>query len=340
MQKRVSIKKILYTNIHFFCYYMSVSTVSCHLRKHLTISECIISLVSPAVSNDNCTFMLQHSMIYFFHHYELPSILQQAQLQRMLHQTQHPQAPPAAAAAAPPGGANPGGQGQQPLAQGVAAPGGPVQDGPGATVLPTSSPGPVASNTQQNGTDTSVGPGSPPAAAAASAAPSLSTTRASPSVSANGIDVGSRLNIPQSASSVLPSDTATRDSAAARSSTALPATPAEQGSSSKLPQSARLHIRRNSMERLQVLDTDGAGPDLLARRTVSLDNLRLRGAPRQGAAGQERRSGVSATGSVGSCLDGNRRHSGGGLGGGGSSGSNRASQEKLGEEDSRRGTPV
>ncbi len=35
--------------------------------------------------------MLQHSMIYFFHHYELPAILQQARIQQILVQTQHQQ---------------------------------------------------------------------------------------------------------------------------------------------------------------------------------------------------------------------------------------------------------
>lgn len=33
---------------------------------------------------------IQHSMIYFFHHYELPAILQQARIQQLLNQTQHP----------------------------------------------------------------------------------------------------------------------------------------------------------------------------------------------------------------------------------------------------------
>lgn len=33
------------------------------------------------------TFLLQHSMLYFFHHYELPVILQQAQLQQLLLRT-------------------------------------------------------------------------------------------------------------------------------------------------------------------------------------------------------------------------------------------------------------
>jgi hypothetical protein len=43
--------------------------------------------------------MLQHSMIYFFHHYELPVILQQAQLQQLLLRNQHQQQAAAVAAA-------------------------------------------------------------------------------------------------------------------------------------------------------------------------------------------------------------------------------------------------
>lgn len=34
-------------------------------------------------------FLFQHSMLYFFHHYELPVILQQAQLQQLLLRTHH-----------------------------------------------------------------------------------------------------------------------------------------------------------------------------------------------------------------------------------------------------------
>ncbi|PSN57013.1 hypothetical protein C0J52_04258, partial [Blattella germanica] len=43
---------------------------------------------------------IQHSMLYFFHHYELPVILQQAQLQQLLLRNQHQQQAAAAAAAA------------------------------------------------------------------------------------------------------------------------------------------------------------------------------------------------------------------------------------------------
>jgi hypothetical protein len=43
--------------------------------------------------------MLQHSMIYFFHHYELPLILQQAQLQQLVLRNQHQQQAAAVAAA-------------------------------------------------------------------------------------------------------------------------------------------------------------------------------------------------------------------------------------------------
>ena len=42
---------------------------------------------------------LQHSMIYFFHHYELPAIQQQAQIQQLLAQTPPP--PPAGTNATP-----------------------------------------------------------------------------------------------------------------------------------------------------------------------------------------------------------------------------------------------
>lgn len=43
---------------------------------------------------------IQHSMIYFFHHYELPVIIQQAQLQQIILQTRDGQVPP------PPAGGN------------------------------------------------------------------------------------------------------------------------------------------------------------------------------------------------------------------------------------------
>lgn len=41
-------------------------------------------IVEPSVFG-----LLQHSMLYFFHHYELPVILQQAQLQQLLLRTHH-----------------------------------------------------------------------------------------------------------------------------------------------------------------------------------------------------------------------------------------------------------
>ncbi len=47
-------------------------------------------------SDDNVT--LQHSMIYFFHHYELPAIQQQAQIQDILMRNQNDGAAPPAAA--------------------------------------------------------------------------------------------------------------------------------------------------------------------------------------------------------------------------------------------------
>ena len=37
------------------------------------------------------SIFFQHSMIYFFHHYELPAILQQARIQHMINQNQHQQ---------------------------------------------------------------------------------------------------------------------------------------------------------------------------------------------------------------------------------------------------------
>uniref|UniRef100_A0A182MPZ7 Uncharacterized protein n=1 Tax=Anopheles culicifacies TaxID=139723 RepID=A0A182MPZ7_9DIPT len=40
----------------------------------------------------HCTQAMKHSMIYFFHHYELPVIIQQAQLQQILIQTRNDQA--------------------------------------------------------------------------------------------------------------------------------------------------------------------------------------------------------------------------------------------------------
>ena len=39
-------------------------------------------------------FFFQHSMIYFFHHYELPVILQQAQIQDILMRNQQDGGPP------------------------------------------------------------------------------------------------------------------------------------------------------------------------------------------------------------------------------------------------------
>lgn len=33
-------------------------------------------------------FLLKHSMVYFFHHYELPAILQQARIQQIIIETQ------------------------------------------------------------------------------------------------------------------------------------------------------------------------------------------------------------------------------------------------------------
>lgn len=41
--------------------------------------------------NVNFKFVSQHSMIYFYHHYELPYVLQQAQLQQMIIQRQQQQ---------------------------------------------------------------------------------------------------------------------------------------------------------------------------------------------------------------------------------------------------------
>lgn len=39
--------------------------------------------------------MFQHSMLYFFHHYELPVILQQAHIQNLIQQQQQRPAAPA-----------------------------------------------------------------------------------------------------------------------------------------------------------------------------------------------------------------------------------------------------
>ena len=41
--------------------------------------------------------VFQHSMIYFFHHHELPVILQQAQIQDLLMRNQQDGGPPASA---------------------------------------------------------------------------------------------------------------------------------------------------------------------------------------------------------------------------------------------------
>ena len=47
----------------------------------------------------NCEFHVhfQHSMIYFFHHYELPAIIQQAQIQDLLMRNQQDGGPPPSA---------------------------------------------------------------------------------------------------------------------------------------------------------------------------------------------------------------------------------------------------
>lgn len=81
--------------------------------------------------------LFQHSMVYFFHHYELPVIMQQAQLQLMLLRTQQQ-------------GAQPGAQGAQPA--GPAPAGTATQTAPAATVQSTTQT--MSSITTQSTTQT------------------------------------------------------------------------------------------------------------------------------------------------------------------------------------------
>ncbi|KYN10060.1 PREDICTED: membralin isoform X3 [Trachymyrmex cornetzi] len=78
---------------------------------------------------------IQHSMLYFFHHYELPVILQQAQLQQLLFRNHiQPQAQPATPSTAP---TTPG-------------PGSPSSSSsPSAAPSPSSSPNPSTPTTEQ-----------------------------------------------------------------------------------------------------------------------------------------------------------------------------------------------
>ena len=55
----------------------------------LTMWCVCINRISLSFSSFECVFHLlfQHSMLYFFHHYELPAVLQQARIQQVLSQT-------------------------------------------------------------------------------------------------------------------------------------------------------------------------------------------------------------------------------------------------------------
>nr|CAD7573699.1 unnamed protein product [Timema californicum] len=84
-----------------------ISGVACSWRVFVVAAT---SLSYEATTRGYCNSLTNlsgytHSMLYFFHHYELPVILQQAQLQQLLIRTQHgPQgaeAPPAAPPPAP-----------------------------------------------------------------------------------------------------------------------------------------------------------------------------------------------------------------------------------------------
>ncbi|XP_018056009.1 PREDICTED: membralin, partial [Atta colombica] len=78
---------------------------------------------------------IQHSMLYFFHHYELPVILQQAQLQQLLFRNHiQPQAQPATPSTAPT----------------TSGPGSPSSSAsPSAAPSPSSSPNPSTPTTEQ-----------------------------------------------------------------------------------------------------------------------------------------------------------------------------------------------
>ncbi|KYN44189.1 Membralin [Trachymyrmex septentrionalis] len=81
---------------------------------------------------------IQHSMLYFFHHYELPVILQQAQLQQLLFRNHiQPQAQPATPSTAP---TTPGPGSPSPSSS---------SSSPSAAPSPSSSPNPSTPTTEQ-----------------------------------------------------------------------------------------------------------------------------------------------------------------------------------------------
>lgn len=85
-------------------------------------------------------FLFQHSMLYFFHHYELPVILQQAQLQQLLFRNHaQPQAQPATPSTAP---TTPGPGSPSPSPSSSPSP-------PSVAPSPSSSPNPSTPTTEQ-----------------------------------------------------------------------------------------------------------------------------------------------------------------------------------------------